>query len=167
MEETTLIMYIIAGFFLGLIIIIALSKKKKKYDNGYNEQGFDINGKNKKYYRDWYKKINKEKNIARKEIHYDVGAALFHYGKVFEHLLNLIATHRILGKTEISVWEVINKISDEKIFDMKFINNLHKVRKFYNKNKHEFNNKKNDENKNFMINTTNKLYSETKKILDI
>ena len=55
MEETTLIMYIIAGFFLGLIIVIVLTKKTKKYDNGYNEKGFDINGKNKKYYRDWYR----------------------------------------------------------------------------------------------------------------
>ena len=167
MEETTLIMYIIAGFFLGLIIVIALSKKKKKYDNGYNELGFDINGKNKKYYRDWYKKINKEKNIARKEIHYDVGAALFHYRKIFEHLLKIISSHCISGECESSGYEVLKKISAEKILDKSFVNNLHRVRKFYNENTHELNDKIDYENKKFMIRTTNKLYSETKKILDI
>lgn len=167
MEETTLIMYIIAGFFLGIIIIIALTKKTKKYDNGYNELGLDINGKNKKYYKNWFKKINKEKNIARKLIRFDVGSALFHYGKIFEHLLKLIATHCILGEYELSVFEILKKISDEKILNMEFIDKLHKARKFYNENKHELNDKSYYENKKFMINTTNKLYSETKKLLDI
>ena len=143
--------------------------KNGYYRNGYNDLGLDRSNNDKQYYINEYKKIDKErKNAKILNKKGEIENGLFHYGKVFENLLKYLSYH-LFGNSlkDKTSYELLKKISSKNIMDKSLIDKLHAVRKYFNENKHELNDKSYEKVKDFIIKTTDKLYYVTKGILDI
>ena len=143
--------------------------KNGYYKNGYNDLGLDRADNDKQYYVEEYKKIDNVRKKANNLIkNGEIESALFHYGKIFENLLKYLSCH-LFGShiKDTTSYKLLTKISNKDIMDKSLIDNLHEVRKYYNENKHELNDRRYEKIKDFIIKTTDKLYYVTKDILDI